>query len=246
MAEQRGRGTFETTMAGCPASIVFILTSIAWREAWKYGERAYQYCLLDMGHAWQALALSARALGCDTFAAGSFVDDEVTKLCRLSQDEWPMLMISLRGESIPVREAETVNTVWLGGAANLLSKETIAQLLIDTIHFATKLTSNESGGPLSAEPIPTGSGVIALPPAASATRSFGDVARMRRPALDFLGGKRSISLAELSAILAKTAQPLSADFAARGSSSCICMLTASMGYNPASTGSGRSVKSWSR
>ena len=36
---------------------------------------------------------------------------------------------------------------------------------------------------------------------------------MRRSALDFRGGKRSMSLAELSAILAPTAQPFSADFA---------------------------------
>jgi SagB-type dehydrogenase family enzyme len=192
---------------------VFILTSIAWREAWKYGERAYRYCLLDMGHAWQALALSARAIGCDTFAAGSFVDDEVTQLCRPSQDEWPMLMISLRGESIPVRKAETVKTVWLGGVANLLSNETIAQPLIDSIHFATKLTSSESAGPLSAEATPIGSGETALPPPASATRSFGEVARMRRSALDFLGGAQSISLAQLSAILRSGAQRSSADFA---------------------------------
>jgi len=213
MAEQRACGTFETTMADCPAPIVFILTSIAWREAWKYGERAYRYCLLDMGHAWQALALSARAIGCDTFAAGSFVDDEVTQLCRPSQDEWPMLMISLRGESIPVRKAETVKTVWLGGVANLLSNETIAQPLIDSIHFATKLTSSESAGPLSAEATPIGSGETALPPPASATRSFGEVARMRRSALDFLGGAQSISLAQLSAILRSGAQRSSADFA---------------------------------
>ena len=37
---------------------------------------------------------------------------------------------------------------------------------------------------------------------------------MRRSALDFLGGKPSMSLAQLSAILAATAKPLSADFAA--------------------------------
>jgi hypothetical protein len=50
MAEQRALGDF-----GC-APITFMLTSIAWREAWKYGERAYRYCLHDIGHAWQALA----------------------------------------------------------------------------------------------------------------------------------------------------------------------------------------------
>jgi SagB-type dehydrogenase family enzyme len=213
MAEQRGRGTFGVAMAGGPASIVFILTSIAWREAWKYGERAYRYCLLDIGHAWEALALSARAIGCDTFAAGSFVDDEVTQMCRPSLDEWPMLMISLRGESIPVREAETVKTVWLGGVANLLSKETIAQPLIETIHLATKLTSSESAGPLSAEAAPTGSGETTLPPPASTTRSFGGIARMRRSALDFLGGAQTISLAQLSAILRSGTQRSSADLA---------------------------------
>jgi SagB-type dehydrogenase family enzyme len=213
MAEQRGRGTFETAMAACPASIVFILTSIAWREAWKYGERAYRYCLLDMGHAWQALALSARAIGCDTFAAGSFVDDEVTRLCRPNQDEWPMLMISLHGESIPVRQADAGRTVWFGGVANLLSKETIAQPMIEGIHFASQQSSSENGGSSSAVPAPTGSGVIALPPAASSARSFGEVARMRRSALDFLGGTQSISLALLSAILRSGAERLSADFA---------------------------------
>ena len=36
---------------------------------------------------------------------------------------------------------------------------------------------------------------------------------MRRSALDFLGGTQSMSLAQLSAILAVAAQPLSADFA---------------------------------
>jgi hypothetical protein len=48
MAEQRGRGDFEMKLPGGPAPpIVFVLTSIVWREAWKYGERAYRYCLHD-------------------------------------------------------------------------------------------------------------------------------------------------------------------------------------------------------
>ncbi len=39
------------------------LTSIHWREAWKYGERAFRYCQHDAGHALGALALSAACLG---------------------------------------------------------------------------------------------------------------------------------------------------------------------------------------
>jgi SagB-type dehydrogenase family enzyme len=169
--------------------------------------------LHDIGHAWQALALSARAIGCDSFAAGHFPDDEVAELCRLNMDEWPMLIVSLHGKSIPVCEADTGKTVWFGGQAAQLSKETIAHPLIDSVHSATKRSSGGSSRTSFAESAATGSGEITLPSPASSTRSFGEVARMRRSALDFLGGKQSISLAELSAILAVTAQPLSADFA---------------------------------
>jgi SagB-type dehydrogenase family enzyme len=213
MAEQRGRGDFDMKLASGSAPIVFVLTSIVWREAWRYGERAYRYCLHDIGHAWQALALSARAIGCRSSAVGNFLDDDVARMFHLNSDEWPMLIVSLQGKSIPVREADTGETVWFGGHANRLSAETVAYPLIDSIHFATKQSSIKSSGSSSAESTTTGSGQIKLPPPASSTRSFGEVARMRRSALDFLGGEQSMSLAQLSAILAVAAQPLSTDFA---------------------------------
>jgi SagB-type dehydrogenase family enzyme len=212
MAEQRGRGDFAIKLAGGSAPIVFVLTSIALREAWKYGERAYRYCLHDIGHAWQALALCARAIGCHSSAAGSFLDDDVARMFHLNSDEWPMLIISLHGKSILARPADTGETIWFGGEANQLSRGTIPHPLIDDIHFATKRSSIGSSGSFAESPL-TGSGEIKLPPPSSSTRSFGEVARTRRSALDFLGGKQSISLAQLSAILAVAAQPLSADFA---------------------------------
>lgn len=39
------------------------LSSIIWREAWKYGERAFRYCQLDSGHAIGALRYAAATLG---------------------------------------------------------------------------------------------------------------------------------------------------------------------------------------
>lgn len=39
------------------------LSSIVWREAWKYGERAWRYTQLDCGHAFRALEVSAGVLG---------------------------------------------------------------------------------------------------------------------------------------------------------------------------------------
>ena len=35
------------------------LTSIHWREAWKYGERAFRYCQHDLGHAIAAVRIAA-------------------------------------------------------------------------------------------------------------------------------------------------------------------------------------------
>jgi SagB-type dehydrogenase family enzyme len=59
--EQRGR--IETPERDAPAGLFIALTSITWREAWKYGERAFRYCQLDTGHALGALRYAAAALG---------------------------------------------------------------------------------------------------------------------------------------------------------------------------------------
>ncbi len=44
-------------------SFLVSLSSIIWREAWKYGERSFRYTQLDLGHALQALHVSAKMLG---------------------------------------------------------------------------------------------------------------------------------------------------------------------------------------
>ncbi|KAF7825378.1 nitroreductase family protein [Senna tora] len=41
------------------------LSSIFWREAWKYGERAFRYCNHDVGHATAAVTMAAAGLGWD-------------------------------------------------------------------------------------------------------------------------------------------------------------------------------------
>jgi SagB-type dehydrogenase family enzyme len=213
-AEQRAIGDLKPRVSGSAPPIVFVLTSIAWREAWKYRDRAYRYCLHDIGHAWQALALAAEGMGCSSYAIGHFADDEVAQLCRLHEDEWPMMLIELRRDSIPLREPDSGETVWYGGHANQLSEETIAYPRIDAIHAATRLIEATCRRGISAaEQAGIGSGEIKLPPPALSTRAFGEVARMRRSALNFYGGTRSISLPQLSAMLAAAFAPLSADFA---------------------------------
>lgn len=39
------------------------LSSIIWREAWKYGERSYRYAQLDAGHAYGAIKMACAMLG---------------------------------------------------------------------------------------------------------------------------------------------------------------------------------------
>ena len=212
MVEQRAIGDFNLELGDNSSPIEFVLTSIAWREAWKYGERAYRYCLHDIGHAWQALALSARAIGYDSAAVGHFPDDEVADLFRLREDEWPMLVVQLKSRSMPLREPDPGERVWFEGCANQLSPRPLTYPRIDAIHAATKLKLGGGTQIPDTGPARTGSGDIQLPPPASSTRPFGEVVRNRRSALDFQAGNRSLSLAQLSAILDTTAQPLFADF----------------------------------
>lgn len=59
------RAELPAALAGdLPAGgVLLALSSIAWREAWKYGERAYRYCNHDLGHALACLSIAASALG---------------------------------------------------------------------------------------------------------------------------------------------------------------------------------------
>jgi SagB-type dehydrogenase family enzyme len=218
MAEQRAIGDFVSKLTDTAAPLVFVLTSIAWREAWKYRDRAYRYCLHDIGHAWQALALAGRAIACESFAIGNFVDDEVSARCVLNEDEWPMLIITLQGSSIPVISRELPKTVLYRGEANQLSDEKISYPRIERIHAATKLfaaTKEISDGSSCADTLKLDeSGGIELPPPFSTSNSFGDVVRTRRSALDFRGGDEFMSLPQLSTLLSSNAKPCFADFAA--------------------------------
>ena len=212
MTEQRAIGDFGGKLVDWPDPLIFVLTSILWREAWKYQNRAYRYCLHDIGHAWQSLILAARSLGCESFAFGNFSDDRVAESCLLSQDEWPMLIVGLHGPSIPVRMLDPTGTILFGGRSNQLSEQQVTYPLIEKIHAATKV-SMEFAISACGQPKDCGRGDISLPPRLSTNRNFGDVARARRSALDFRGGSESISLSQLATLLSSTKGPLFADFA---------------------------------
>jgi SagB-type dehydrogenase family enzyme len=212
MTEHRAIGDFGAKLINNSTPLVFVLTTIAWREAWKYRDRAYRYCLHDIGHAWQALTLAARAIGCESFSLGHFSDDRVAESCLLSADEWPMLIVGLHGPSIPVRMLDPVETILFGGQPNRLSEEQVPYPLIERIHAATKLRTG-AAIPSLGQPKESGHGEISLPPPVSTDRNFGDIVRTRRSALDFRGEEKCISLSQLATLLSSTKEPLFADFA---------------------------------
>jgi len=56
------------------------LSSVHWREAWKYGERAYRYCQLDAGHALAALSYAAAVLGWRIELLSGYSDSDIANL----------------------------------------------------------------------------------------------------------------------------------------------------------------------
>jgi SagB-type dehydrogenase family enzyme len=216
-AEQRRRGGDARMLlesANAPwfrdSPLVFVLTSIAWREAWKYRDRAYRYCLHDMGHAWESVKLAARAMGCETFALGHFRDADVAALLEL-HDEWPMLILAVRGAGIPLETRAPGPETWTAGVPNVLSIEQVQYPLIDAMHFSSII---EPGDDVVVKPSPATpwTGDIALDGHAGSAEQFGAVARRRRSALNFVGGSRTIRFAQFASLLEVTRQPFHADF----------------------------------
>ncbi len=197
MLEQRATGDY--------GALQFLLTTIAWREAWKYQSRAYRYCLHDLGHAWQALALSARAIGCEARALGDFDDDRLAEKFGLAEDEWPMLLVDIQQAPEFPKAGERE---WFGGVPNQLSTEVVRYPLIEEIHTATKGLHRESEASKAPSRAATVSERFPGGP------SFGEMARRRRSALDFRGGTETVSLNQLHTLLDLATRPLAADFAA--------------------------------
>ncbi len=78
-------------------SFFMVLTSIHWREAWKYGQRAYRYCQHDAGHAIGAISLAAAGLGWQA----SILDD-------LSTDELALLTGTFREHDAEPEEPDVL------------------------------------------------------------------------------------------------------------------------------------------
>jgi SagB-type dehydrogenase family enzyme len=67
------------------------LSSIFWREAWKYGERAFRYCNHDAGHALAAISLAANLFGWKVTYLNGIGDDAIETVLGFNQTAFPEL-----------------------------------------------------------------------------------------------------------------------------------------------------------
>src|SRR5713226_9548487 len=70
-----------------PQSFLVGLTSVYWREAWKYGERAFRYCQHDAGHALATLRIAAATLGWNAVVLTGTADATIAELLGVHRTE---------------------------------------------------------------------------------------------------------------------------------------------------------------
>ncbi len=137
-------------------SFLLGLSAIPWREAWKYGERAWRYCQLDLGHALGALRYAAALLGWQVHSLEHLADAEVAALLGLDrasdfetdEPEYPELLCLLspacQAVTLPYLLPEDLSgqlagLVWQGKANRLSGRHLYQWPIIDeTVRAAMK------------------------------------------------------------------------------------------------------------
>jgi SagB-type dehydrogenase family enzyme len=98
---------FARLMRGFPAQAFLVgLSSVYWREAWKYGERAFRYCQHDVGHAIGTLRIAAATLGWSALVLDGAADETIERLLGLDR--------GADFEGAEREAAELVMAVWPG------------------------------------------------------------------------------------------------------------------------------------
>jgi SagB-type dehydrogenase family enzyme len=170
------------------------LSSILWREAWKYGERAFRYCQHDIGHALGALSYASTLLGWRVRLLDTFSDDDIAALLGLdragdfigAEPETPDLLCLIeQGKIMPdpnksetLREAASAE--WMGKANKLSPYHQHDWPVIELINQATHNPAAPASGSRDSSPLPS-----LLP--TSCNLPAGELIKQRRSAQAFDG-----------------------------------------------------------
>jgi SagB-type dehydrogenase family enzyme len=169
------------------SQLIVGLTSIFWREAWKYRDRAYRYCCHDLGHAMMSLLLAARALGVSGGTVAHFGDMRMARALGLTgSDETPMAFLVFPANSVSAPLLAPPEKAF-AGIPNELSTEEIPYELLLEMHRSTIL--RDPVGPVPAPPANAATEARTPPrqslPEPARDAPLGETARRRRSALDF-------------------------------------------------------------
>ena len=135
------------------------LSSVHWREAWKYGERAFRYCQHDVGHALATMRIAAAALGWKLVLLDGVGDAAVSRLLGLGRNEdfgeaerEEAELLALIAPDLPSTVPRSLNGVtadsgdvrWQGRANTLSPEHSAEWSVIDEVARATRRSGNVS------------------------------------------------------------------------------------------------------
>ncbi len=135
------------------------LSSVHWREAWKYGERAFRYCQLDAGHAVAALSYAAALLGWRIELLGHYTDTEIAGVLGTDRSaefvdketetaDWLCRIHYKEADSNPLGERAALlqtieSAVWQGKAQSLGAYHMYHWPVIEEVSSAARNDSGE-------------------------------------------------------------------------------------------------------
>ncbi len=194
------------------------LTSIFWREAWKYGERAFRYCQHDVGHALAALSFSANLLGWKVTWLNAVSDEEIASLLGFDHTQWPafelerpelLCFVHRSGapqvpRDLPSEIVSALSEMEFHGMPNQLSEEHVDWEIISRVAEAT--VNPQSGEAAFTSPDRPGQPDTMRPfylPTAESSIPAAQIIRQRRSAVAF-DGVTSVTKDQFCTMLAKT------------------------------------------
>jgi SagB-type dehydrogenase family enzyme len=200
-----------------PGSFLFGLTSVHWREAWKYGERAFRYCNHDVGHAIGTARIAAATLGWNMLLLDGLSQNTTAMLLGTHRTDdfqdvepehpdclaviWPLR--DMKRETLDVKrdtepaiplflDSEIVQklaeTTWCGKANRLSGEHGVEWDIIDEVAAASWKASYEQISVAA----PTSVTSHVAPFTSQDVPLAGQIIRQRRSAVSF-DGKTSIS-----------------------------------------------------
>ena len=143
---------WDELICGLPKESVLVgLTSVHWREAWKYGERAYRYCRHDIGHAIASVTLAAAGLGWQARLLDGLSTESLSYLLGVfdpqgAEAEEPDCLLAVYSQNAPPVSPCSLNPDALAafmklswnGSPNHLSMTHVEWPAIDKVALATR------------------------------------------------------------------------------------------------------------